>query len=172
MAYYLHRPCFHDKYALNISTTELTGLKETLHYLAFPVKSMGFNLVGELGILAPAFQEPGLYQEEVMTDIKKLSDDFYKNISLQQPIKPTLGDVVFFNKLKTKITIHKNKFPADYEYWQKKGWLEADYFIPIKINPIHKVIGGLPVKLIKLVLRKKLGAEGYNKFITQSLSNA
>jgi multimeric flavodoxin WrbA len=76
MACYLHRPCFFNKYAINISTTELTGLKETLHYLAFPVKAMGFNLVGELGVLAPAFKEPGPYQDQVMADVENISKDF------------------------------------------------------------------------------------------------
>jgi len=45
--------------------------------------------------------------------------------------------------------------------------LDADYFFPAKINPIHKIIGGLPVKLIKRTLRKKLGVEVYKKFIGQ-----
>lgn len=172
MAYYLHRPCFHNKYALTVSTTELSGLKETLRYLAFPVKSMGFNVVGEIGLLATAFNEPGPYQNEGMANIEKAAKDLFQNMIHQNPIVPNLSDIVFFNKLKTKITMHKDRFPADYEYWQNKGWLETDYFFPAKINSIQKLIGSLPVKLIKIMLRKKLGVEGYKKFIGQYPENA
>jgi multimeric flavodoxin WrbA len=172
MAYYLHRPCFHDKFALIVSTTELSGLKETLHYLAFPVKSMGFNLVGEIGVLAAAFAEPGPYQNEMMANINKASADFFQRMENQCKIAPRLSEIVFFNKLKTKITMHKSRFPADYEYWQNKGWLDADYFFPAKVNAIQKTIGGLPVKLIKRMLRKKLGAEVYQKFIGQYSESA
>lgn len=172
MAYYLHRPCFHSKFALILSTTELSGLKETLHYLAFPVKSMGFNLVGEIGILAAAFSEPGPYRNEMMAKINKAAKDLFQGMTSQNTIAPRLGDIVFFNKLKTKITMHKSRFVADYEYWQNKGWLDADYFFPTRINVIQKVIGGLPVKLIKRTLRKKLGAEVYQKFIGQHPESA
>ena len=167
MAYYLHRPCFHNKYALTVSTTELSGLKETLDYLAFPIKLMGFNLVGEIGVLAPAFNEPGPYQNGIMAHIDKATKDFFRSMINQNPMNPGIGDIIFFNKLKTKIKIHKSRFAADYEYWKNKGWLDADYFFPAKINFIQKVIGALPVKLIKITLRKKLGAAVYKKFIGQ-----
>ncbi len=167
MAYNLHRPCFHNKFALIVSTTELSGLKETLHYLAFPVKSMGFNLVGEIGVLASAFTEPGPYRNDVMAKINKAATAFFQCMTARKPFTPRIGDIVFFNKLKTKITMHKSRFAADYEYWENKGWLDADYFFPSKINPIQKAIGGLPVRLIKKTLRKKLGAEVYQKFIGQ-----
>lgn len=167
MAYYLHRPCFHNKYALIVSTTELSGLKEALDYLAFPIKSIGFNLVGEIGVLAPAFNEQGPYQNQIRADIDKAKEDLFHSMMTRNPMNPGIGDIVFFNKLKTKIKIHKNRFAADYEYWRNKGWLDADYFFPAKINFIHKVIDALPVKLVKITLRKKLGAAAYKKFIGQ-----
>ena len=172
MAYYLHRPCFHEKFALSVSTTELSGLNETLHYLAFPIKSMGFNLVGEIGVLAAAFMESGPYRNETMAKIDKAAQDLFQGMASRKPIAPRLGDIVFFNKLKTKITMHRSRFAADYEYWQNKGWLDADYFFPAKINAIQKAIAGLPVKLIKRMLRKKLGAEVYRKFMGQSPESA
>lgn len=172
MAYYLHRPCFHDKFALTVSTTELSGLKETLRYLAFPVKAMGFNLVGEIGVLATAFAEPGPYRETVMADIDRMAEDFFRHIEVGKPATPRLGDIVFFNKLKTKITMHKDRFAADYAYWQERGWLEADYFFPAKVTPLQKTLGSLPVKMIKRVLRKKLGDEGYQKFIGEAPQSA
>lgn len=167
MAYYLHRPCFHDKFALIVSTTELSGLKETLQYLSFPVKSMGFNLVGKTGGLAAAFTEPGPYRNEMMAKINKAAKDLFQSMLNQNPIAPRRGDIVFFNKLKTKIIMHRSRFATDYKYWQDKGWLDADYFFPTRINAIQKAIGGLPVKLIKKKLRKKLGAEVYQKSIGQ-----
>ena len=167
MAYYLHRPCFHDKFALTVSTTELSGLKETLRYLAFPVKSMGFNLVGEIGVLAAAFDEPGSYRDEMMSHIQKTARQFYVRMVNKMPDNPALGDIIFFNKLKTKITMHKDRFAADYAYWRQKDWLNAEYFFPAQLSFIQRRIGALPVKIIKRTLRKKLGTTVYQKFIGQ-----
>ena len=135
--------------------------------LIFPVKAMGFNLVGEIGVLAPAFDEAGPYRDKVMADLEKAANDLFENMTNTRPIEPGMSDIVFFNKLKTKIAIHKNKFPADYDYWQARGWLDADYFFPVKITSLKKIIGALPVKLIKRTLRRKLGVDVYKKFIGQ-----
>jgi len=43
-AYVLHRPCFLDKAALIISTTELTGLEDVLDYLEFAARLWGFHV--------------------------------------------------------------------------------------------------------------------------------
>ena len=165
LAYYLHRPCFHRKHALLVSTTELSGLKETLHHLAFPVKAMGFNIAAEIGIIAPAFDIPGPYREKELANIEMAAGKLFYAVTNGQAVKPRLSDVIFFNKLATKITMHKDKFPADYAYWQDNNWFETDYFYPAKINAIKKAIGKLPVKLIKFVLKKKLGVEGYQQFV-------
>ncbi len=165
MAYYLHRPCFHNKQALLISTTELSGLKEALRHLKFPVKTMGFNLVDEIGVIAPAFHEPGPYREKIMAKIHNAAEKLFRQMSVKQTVKPSLADVVFFNKIRTKIQMHKDRFPADYQYWHKKGWFGTDYFVPVKINLIYKAIGKLPVRMIKIVLRRKLGPQVYSKFV-------
>ncbi len=172
MAYYLHRPCFHDKQAMLISTTELSGLKEALHHLKFPVKAMGFNLVDEIGVIAPAFNEPGPYREKMLVNIRHAAEKLYGQMSVDETAKPSMADVVFFNKIRTKIQMHKDRFPADYQYWQDKNWFGADYFVPSKINLLYKMIGKLPVRMIKIVLRRKLGPEVYSKFVGLDAGNA
>jgi hypothetical protein len=119
-------------------------------------------------VLSAAFHEPGPYREEITAEIEKAAENFFQSMVLQDPVAPGLRDVVFFNKLKAKIVMHKDKFPADYEYWRSRGWLEADYFFPAKIHPVHKALGTLPVKIIKRTLRRKLGEEVYRKFIGQT----
>ena len=165
MAYCLHRPCFHDKFAMIISTTELSGLNETLKYLAFPVKAMGFNLSAKIGVIAPAFDEAGPYQDKILLQIDKAANQFYQALVQGIPKKPKLSDVIFFNKLKTKISMHKDRFKFDYDYWLTKNWFASDYFYPAKIGFLQKRIGKLPVKMIKKMLRRKFGAEVYHKFV-------
>jgi multimeric flavodoxin WrbA len=167
-AYFLHRPAFFGIPALTIVTTELSGLPETVKYLAFPVKAMGFWLLHEIGVIAPAFYEEGRYRESIMGEIELASGLFFDAIEGKTKPSPTLSDVVFFNKLKTKITIHRERFPFDYHFWEERGWFSRDYFTDAKIDPMKKVLGRLPVMLIRSLMRLRLGGAVYRKLIGEN----
>jgi len=36
-----------------------------------------------------------------------------------------------------------NESFRDYNYYMEKGWFESDYYYPVKLNPLKKLIGKL-----------------------------
>jgi multimeric flavodoxin WrbA len=166
-AYYMHRPSFHDRCALIVSTTELSGLNETIKYLEFPVRCWGFNLIGTIGVIVDPFMEEGRYRAGMLKEIETVAGKFHEALHSRERPRPSLHDVQFFNKIKTKILLHREKLPYDFTFWKEKGWLEANYFYKTSLNPLFRILGPLPVRIIKLVMRIRFGREIYMKLMGQ-----
>lgn len=170
-AYLMHRPPFQQKPALIITSTELSGHRETVQYLRFVSLTWDLNLIGDISIIADAFYEPGKFRDATLEKIKLKSKQFVQALFSEQVQPPSIASLQFFHKLKTKINLHKEKLPYDYQYWQNKGWLEQEYFYPVKINLIKKIIGKLPIRIIMIVMRIKLGKAVFQKLVKEPLTN-
>jgi hypothetical protein len=163
-------PIKDDAPALIISSTELSGLGETMKYMAFPIRCWGFSLIDKIGIISDAFKVEGAYREKILSKIDNAVKRYIEYLNSPSLKKPDLAAVQFLNKLKTKIIIHREKLPYDYEYWKQKGWLDKQFFYETQINPIKRFFGGLPVIIIKLVMKKKVGPEVFSKMFTEPLT--
>jgi multimeric flavodoxin WrbA len=133
-AYVLHRPCFLDKAALIISTTELTGLEDVLDYLEFAARLWGFHVVHKLGIIAHAFEQAQGYRNTILTEIDEAAKNFFEAVETKNRPSPDMYDLKYFEAMKVKIQFHQKQFPCDYRYWQEQGWLNKDYFLDTRIN--------------------------------------
>lgn len=151
-SYIFHRPCFLDKVAMVISTTGGSGLKEVLEYLEMTARGWGFNVTGKIGVKAPAFQYVPKYNTEVIKEIEILSKKLITVIKTKSRPSPTLNDLIFFRAMKCKIINIKNYFPCDYEYWEKRGWLDKDYYLDTNINPFKN----LYAKIIEDKIKKEM----------------
>lgn len=126
-AYLCHQPRFRDKAAMFMVTTELTGGKETLEYMRFPAFTWGFKMGASLEVVYPGFLNGGDYRQRILDQIARASTDFHS--SLTKPgRKPLLRELMFFNLMKTKVTLHRDFLPADYNYWNGTGWLEKNFY--------------------------------------------
>lgn len=139
-SYVFHRPCFFDKSALIISTTGGSGLKEVLDYLGLAARGWGFNVVGKLGVIAPAFQHTPAYRTKVIKEITALSQKLFNAIKTGVRPSPTLYDLIFFRAMKCKAMKIREHLPYDYEYWKEKGWLDKDYYLDVRINPFKNLL--------------------------------
>lgn len=79
-----------------------------------------------------------------------------ENLLLPQP---SIGALRFFRKLRTKVIIHRDKLPYDYQYWKEKGWLQQNYFYQVRIGPLRRLVAAAPVLFIILRMRLKLGSD-------------
>jgi len=168
-AYFMHRPAFHNKPALLITSTEISGTKETIHYMKFPIKAWGFSYLGDISIIVDAFKLEGKFRNSILNSIDIKAKKFVKKLDSSQIEKPSLSSLQFFNMLKTKVILHRKNLPYDYEYWKIKGWLDSCYFYPASINPIKKLFGKTKIQFIKFVMRIKLGKELYRKIFTEPM---
>jgi len=164
-AFFMHRPAFHSKCSLTICTTEISGLAETSAYLKWIASCWGFFNVHSIGIIADAFKEEGPYRRKAMSEINRAAQDFFVAMQTGKRPAPALDDMRFFNLIRMKVKIHKDKMPRDYHYWEERGWLNAGYFYPARLNPLFVILGKLPVRLIMLVLRLNLGSSLYRRMV-------
>jgi multimeric flavodoxin WrbA len=169
-AFFMHRPAFHNRPAMIITSTELSGMAETIDYMKFVVMAWGFSLAGSVGIIADAFKEKGKFRDGVLGTVDRVSKRFVQRLDYDGVDSPTLAALQFFYKLRTKVMIHRKNLPYDYAFWSGKGWLERDFFYETRLNPIKKFLGKLPVRIIKLVMRVKLGGRLYRRIVGEAMT--
>lgn len=125
-AYNFHRPRFFGKYAITVAATGGVGLDETLKYMKMVAVTWGFELVDELGFIAPPKNTPfkKLIEKKDRTD--EVVEKFYSAIKEKKPRKLTLSDYMHFHCIRTVYSRLETMSPVDYRYYKEKGWLRKD----------------------------------------------
>ena len=147
-AYMCHQPRFRDKAAMFIVTTELTGGKETLAYMRFPAFAWGFKLCIDVEVVYRGFKNGGKYREKALNQISQAAKTFHSALT-SDGRKILFRELMFFNLMKAKVTLHKDFLPEDYHYWQRQGWLDQDFYS-------EKGIPKLKSAMAKTLVRKKV----------------
>ena len=176
-AYLCHQPRFRNKAAMFVVTTELTGGQETLEYMRFPAFAWGFKLGASIEVVYPGFLNGGRYRRQILHRISRGAAEFYAALAKQER-KPSFRELMFFNLMKTKVTLHKEFLPADYHYWERNGWLErkfysekglskfksavAEFLVRRKVNKMLHAIGLHPASSIPYGAGKTGRATGFH----------
>lgn len=152
-AYVCHRPRYHGKPALVVSTTGGVGLEVVLPILSFTAGTWGFNVVHRLVMAIDPNRASDAVRaaEQRQADAKagKAAQVFLRALNTAQPPAPSLVGVAAF-------TLQKRAFggaaqdTADYQYWKSKGWLEPGvrYFYPASVNLIKRFIAAIMAGIV------------------------
>jgi multimeric flavodoxin WrbA len=149
-AYMCHQPRFRDKAAMFIVTTELTGGKETIEYMRFPAFAWGFKMCADVEVVYPGFKNGGKYREKMLAQISRAAREFHSAL-ISNHRKILFRELMFFNLMKTKVTLHKDFLPEDYQYWQSNGWLNQDFYSK---NGIPKLKSAVAKNLVRMKVKK------------------
>ncbi|MBN1534155.1 MAG: NAD(P)H-dependent oxidoreductase [Spirochaetes bacterium] len=170
-AFFMHRPAFHGKPAVLATSTEISGAEETLAYLRFCAGAWGLTVTGEVGILADGMKAQSIYRERVMKGIDDAAATLYG--AMEHPVlpKPSVQSLQFFNKLKTKVIIHREKLPYDYRHWKERGWLEKSYFYDTRIGIITRIMARVSVISLVLAMKRKLGGDLFRRLFLDPLKS-
>ncbi len=137
-----------------IVTTELSGIDETLEYMKFPVNAWGFKIADSFGIAFPSFKENKAYEEKCIKRIEEAAFNFHKDVTVGM-VDQGFKKYIFFNLLKMKVTLHKNQLPSDYNFWQKKGWLNKPFYNEKNYSLLKSFLAKIMVGIrSKFILRK------------------
>lgn len=154
-AYLCHQPRFRDKTAMFIVTTELTGGKETLEYMRFPAFTWGFKMSASLDVVFPGFIGGGKYREHVLEQISQAAEEFHAALNtVKRPV--LFRELMFFNLMKTKVTLHRESLARDYQYWVENGWLHKKFYT------------GKNISVLKIALAKALVKSKVKKLVKSS----
>ncbi len=153
-AFYCHQPHFIGKSAVLLVTTELSGGKDTLEYMKFPVNAWGFKIADSVEVVYPSYKENPDYKVAAISTIEKAVQKFHNSVSNKE-VDYSLQKFIFFNLLKVKVTLHKNMLPRDFAYWQEMGWLGLPFYTGRNVPAFKSFLSRNLVKFkLKSILKK------------------
>lgn len=155
LSYMFHRPMLVAKPALTLATTEGGGAKPTQKYLRLIASGWGCNIVDSLSIIAPFYFESSefydkSYAQSINAKIQKTARRFASAIQSGEKPVPSFYDIYMFNGMRSKTFLSK----ADYDYWQKQGWLESEYYYTTRLGPLKKLFGKTLSAIIKSMAKR------------------
>ena len=140
-SYTLHRSIFVNQKLMLIVTTGGVGRKDTLKMLSLTMG--GSELVSKLALITPPFKYQPKYKKTITRKIDKASRKFYKSLKSNKPLPPTFLNVMWFQVFKIQSEMHKNYFPADYDFYRSKRY----FFYETNVNPLKTFAAMLMVRL-------------------------
>ena len=140
LAFIDHRPRFFGKTCTAIVVQGFHGGGDILKYLYFASETMGFHV--SKGCCATTLDPMTKLQHERLTrKIEKTSAGFYKELLRPTPA-PSFFKLMLFRFGRTFVKTVDQKL-RDYQYYEEKGWFEADYYYTTSLKPIKRLAGNL-----------------------------
>ncbi|KAF5091249.1 NADPH-dependent FMN reductase [anaerobic digester metagenome] len=157
LSFTFHRPEYFDKKAFLIATTGALGHEDVLKYLADVAGIWGFEVVGKAGMVTP-IPVPAHLAERNRKTLQQTAHTFSAALKRTRRRSPGLKDVIIFHGQRAAFSQLKAVSPADYHYWNEKGWLDkkVKFFVPVPVNPLSHAIGVLVEWIAAKKVRKDL----------------
>jgi hypothetical protein len=146
--YEMHRPSFFGKKAVVVTAAAGAGQKGVLKYLQKTVATWGFDVVGKLGTHSGLFDEPP-YQAKLAVAADKVATQLITAVKENRIPEPGIAELISFRVWRSVIKRSKDASPYDWEHWQNSGWLDQDYYFPVRANPLSLGLASLIEKMIE-----------------------
>ncbi len=153
LVYQMHRPSLFGKKAIVVTTAAGAGQKSVLKYLRKTVANWGFHVVGQLGTHAGLFEEPK-YQAKLAGATQKLALRLATEIESRVTPKPGITELINFRVWRAVVTRTEHDSPYDWAHWRESGWLDQDYYFPVRVNFFANGIAIFIEKMIDRAIRK------------------
>jgi multimeric flavodoxin WrbA len=153
LAYRCHRPLYHGKKAIVLSTTGGMGLDKTLKYMKDITEVWGYDVEDECGLTTPPFPYSEKLKKKNQDKILKAASKFDKSLKSSVTMKVGESSVGFNRYLTFRIfqTISedvKEYMPADYQFYKNK-----EYYHPGRIGIFTKIATGIMLKVMFFMMR-------------------
>jgi multimeric flavodoxin WrbA len=157
LGFVFHRPRFFGKAFTSIVSQGFYGGDKIVSYLDFVGKGWGFNTVK--GAFFTAL-DPMTESEKKKMDksLEKQSRRFHER--LMKPIYPVPSFfwLMAFRGGRMNVRLECDESYRDYSYYRDKGWLESDYFYPVRLGVLKKAAGSLFDSMTARKVRKRKGS--------------
>jgi 3-hydroxy-3-methylglutaryl CoA synthase len=106
------------------------------------------------GGIYPAAPRDEKIVEKDNNNLSKAMDGFMKMLNSNKPKKPSLFRTAIFHMTRSSMKYFDEALKPDKEYYEKMGWHTSDYYYPVYINPVKKVLGAFMDSMIKGMAKK------------------
>ena len=140
LGFLFHRPGFFGKTCTSIVAQGVYGGNKIVKYLDFVGGALGFNVVKGCVIktLEPMTEEA---RKKTGAQIEKQSKKYYKELVKQACPAPSLLKLMLYRMSRTSMKLMLDENFRDYSYFTEKGWFESDYYYPVRLGPVKKIMG-------------------------------
>jgi multimeric flavodoxin WrbA len=140
LAFFGHRPRFFGKAFTSIVAQGIFGGGKIAKYFDFIGGAMGFNVVKGCCVNS---LEPMTEKGRKMIDrvIERQCRRFYSALIKKEFRNPSLFELMIFRMSRTSRKIMLNENFRDYTYCKENGWFESDYYYPVRMGSVKKMMG-------------------------------
>lgn len=137
-----HRPMFFGKTFTSIVAQGVYGGNKIVKYLDFVGNGMGFNVVKGCCIktLEPMTEAGKMKTEQLL---EKQAKRFYQRMQKERYPAPSIFRLMLYRMSRSTMQAMLSDEFRDYSYFTEQGWFSADYYYPVKLNPLKKAFGRL-----------------------------
>ncbi|MCE7748563.1 MAG: flavodoxin family protein [Candidatus Heimdallarchaeota archaeon] len=140
LGFIFHRPRFFGKTFTSIVAQGVYRGKKIVKYFNFIGSGLGFNVVkGSCITTLEPMTEKG--QKKIDKIIDKHSKRFYSKLVKQEYPTPGMFKLMIFRMARSSIKQMLNENFRDYTYYMENGWFDSDYYYPVRLNPLKKMVG-------------------------------
>jgi len=149
--YKRNRPSFFGKKAVVTCTASGGGHKGVLDFLEGTAQAWGCDVVSRLGISSSQMKK-----ERYAAIVDKLTDEiahqFVGAIDQGELAEAKFGQLVNFRAMQNMTRAQKGS--VNYAYWEKRDWLEAEYYTDAPVGLWAKLMAGHIAKKMRAAIRK------------------
>jgi len=140
LGFLFHRPEYFGKAFTSIVAQGIYGGNKIVKYLDFVGGALGFNVVKGCVIktLEPMTEKA---RKKTVAQIKRQSKKYYKELVKQAYPSPSLLKLMMYRMSRTSMNLMLDEKFRDYTYFSEKGWFESDYYYPVRLGPVKKMMG-------------------------------
>jgi len=134
-----HRPRFFGKTFTNIVVQGVYRGEKIVKYLNFVGNALGTNVKGSCLIS----REPITPERQKKNDaiLDKHSKRYHQQLVKKGLPTPSVFELMIFRMSRNGIRRELNDQFKDYTYYKENGWFESDFYYPVKLNPVKKLLG-------------------------------
>jgi len=154
LGYVFQRPRFFGKTFTNIVAQGIDGGPKIVKHLDFVGMGLGFNVVK--GSCTTAL-DPTSDEERQRIDnvVAGHSTRFHARLSQTAYPATTLIKLWGFRAARTSMRVMLDETSRDFTYYREKGWFEADYFYPVRLNIFKKAAGSMVDYIMSKSVKKQ-----------------
>jgi multimeric flavodoxin WrbA len=154
LSYVCHRPMFYGRPAVLVTTTGSDGGNTALKSLKWPVLAWGFRVVGAVDVRMSAYNLKGGYAESIDKSISGLAGKLCGAVAGKKAMNPGIIELAGFRIRKDRFLKGMGYHEFDKKYWEGQGWLDkkADFFYPVKIGFLKKLLSRIAARALSIVM--------------------
>ena len=136
------KPELAGKPVLFVTTTMVTGIKETLHFFDQYTTEIGGRKGGSITRIGANIDMP-VQENEIHKFLFLLGED-------KKNYRPSNNEVFIFQMLKV-LALKSNG--ADRKFWEEKQWIDKCYYYDCKIGPVKKALSKMMFNFVSNAMK-------------------